>query len=321
MTIHAAKGLEFPVVCVADLGRAARNEQGALLEVAERRARRRCSSPSLGGGLRESPAPEWERIKEEKRRADDAEERRIFYVAMTRARGPPGRERGHRRREVARAEAARRADELDLARVLAPGACAELGGESGLDQGGALRGGCRRGSARRAAAGGGPRAGAACFAGRRRRAAIRTEPPRLRAGAVGRRAAGGAPVYSALASYQRCGYRFHLERGAGLRRSCPSASGAVAGPAASAARRRERAWRAERPAPARADPPRPSGRRAARRAARRAESPLARGSCHELLEARRRARRPVPPPRRRDRGADRGAHGAAGAEDSTRWRT
>ena len=39
MTIHAAKGLEFPVVCVADLGRAAR-----------RRRRRRCSSTASASG-------------------------------------------------------------------------------------------------------------------------------------------------------------------------------------------------------------------------------------------------------------------------------
>ncbi len=81
MTIHAAKGLEFPVVCVADLGRSARAEQGALQVSADGRVGLQLES--LGGG--KVSGPEWERIKEERDRADEAEEKRIFYVAMTRA--------------------------------------------------------------------------------------------------------------------------------------------------------------------------------------------------------------------------------------------
>jgi ATP-dependent helicase/nuclease subunit A len=81
MTVHAAKGLEFPVVCVADLGRAARNEQGPLQVSSDGRVGLQLES--LGGG--KVSAPEWERIKAERDAADEQEEKRIFYVAMTRA--------------------------------------------------------------------------------------------------------------------------------------------------------------------------------------------------------------------------------------------
>ncbi len=81
MTVHAAKGLEFPVVCVADLGRQARNEQGPLQVSADGRVGLQLES--LGGGR--VSAPEWERIKAERDAADEEEEKRIFYVAMTRA--------------------------------------------------------------------------------------------------------------------------------------------------------------------------------------------------------------------------------------------
>jgi ATP-dependent helicase/nuclease subunit A len=82
MTIHRAKGLEFPVVCVADLGKDGRDDEGALRisddgSVGLRLAR-------LGGGAVNSER--LERIKAEQRAAAEDEERRIFYVACTRAR-------------------------------------------------------------------------------------------------------------------------------------------------------------------------------------------------------------------------------------------
>jgi ATP-dependent helicase/nuclease subunit A len=81
MTIHRAKGLEFPVVCVADLGKDGRDDEGALRisddgSVGLRLAR-------LGGGAVNSER--LERIKAEQRTAAEEEERRIFYVACTRA--------------------------------------------------------------------------------------------------------------------------------------------------------------------------------------------------------------------------------------------
>jgi ATP-dependent exoDNAse (exonuclease V) beta subunit len=81
MTIHRAKGLEFPVVCLADLGKDGRDDDGALRisddgTVGLRLAR-------LGGEAIKSER--LERIKAEQRTAAEEEERRIFYVACTRA--------------------------------------------------------------------------------------------------------------------------------------------------------------------------------------------------------------------------------------------
>ena len=82
MTVHRAKGLEFPLVCVADLGKTRpRGRRRAARD--RRRARSACGWPRC-------PACRWtaremERIKEEQKAADEEEERRIFYVAATRA--------------------------------------------------------------------------------------------------------------------------------------------------------------------------------------------------------------------------------------------
>jgi ATP-dependent exoDNAse (exonuclease V) beta subunit len=81
MTIHAAKGLEFPVVCVADLGRAGQGQAPDLLVDGERVGLRLVSldgSESVG-------CLHYEELREERRRAEEAEEERIVYVAMTRA--------------------------------------------------------------------------------------------------------------------------------------------------------------------------------------------------------------------------------------------
>jgi ATP-dependent exoDNAse (exonuclease V) beta subunit len=82
MTIHAAKGLEFPVVCVADLGRSGRGDDDALRVTDDGRVGLKIAS--LGGGS--AKAPGLEEIEVEQDRLQDEEERRIFYVAMTRAR-------------------------------------------------------------------------------------------------------------------------------------------------------------------------------------------------------------------------------------------
>jgi len=82
MTIHAAKGLEFPVVCVADLGRVPRGDDDALRVTEDGRVG--LSVMSIGGSSTSGMA--LDQIKEEQTRLADEEERRVFYVAMTRAR-------------------------------------------------------------------------------------------------------------------------------------------------------------------------------------------------------------------------------------------
>jgi ATP-dependent helicase/nuclease subunit A len=80
MTIHAAKGLEFGVVVVADLGRRA-NLSAPDLHVADDRVGLRLVR--LDGGR--DNAFEFDAIEAERRAADEDEERRIMHVAMTRA--------------------------------------------------------------------------------------------------------------------------------------------------------------------------------------------------------------------------------------------
>jgi len=82
MTVHAAKGLEFPVVCVADLGRQPLLRAPKLLVDGDRVGLR---LQRVGDG-EVRPALEFEELRAERRRREAEEEDRVLYVAMTRAR-------------------------------------------------------------------------------------------------------------------------------------------------------------------------------------------------------------------------------------------
>ena len=84
LTIHAAKGLEWPVVCVPDLGAKPRSPDGGAV-VYDRQ---------LGLAIRPRPPHDTQRvdsersqaIRDELKRREFAESARVLYVALTRAR-------------------------------------------------------------------------------------------------------------------------------------------------------------------------------------------------------------------------------------------
>jgi ATP-dependent exoDNAse (exonuclease V) beta subunit len=83
MSIHAAKGLEFPVVCVADLGRELNLRQPDLLvDAAEGRIGLRLHDLQHADA---TAALAYKQLAEERRVAQEEEEDRILYVACTRA--------------------------------------------------------------------------------------------------------------------------------------------------------------------------------------------------------------------------------------------
>jgi ATP-dependent helicase/nuclease subunit A len=82
MTVHAAKGLEFPVVIVPELGAEPRGQEGPVLF--ERELGLAVVSPDLVG--RRHPSVHATAVTERLAARRDAESRRLFYVAATRAR-------------------------------------------------------------------------------------------------------------------------------------------------------------------------------------------------------------------------------------------
>jgi ATP-dependent helicase/nuclease subunit A len=83
MSIHAAKGLEFPVACIADLGRLPGGRDAPDLLADERRLGLRVAHLD---GTPPEPAFEFQQLREERDLAASEEEDRVLYVAMTRAR-------------------------------------------------------------------------------------------------------------------------------------------------------------------------------------------------------------------------------------------
>ncbi len=274
MTIHAAKGLEFPVVCVADLGRPMRGGDDGGIQVAED-GRVGLRLASLSGESR--GALEWERLKEEQDARAEDEEKRIFYVAMTRAEehlvlsGATDLEKWPEPRRL-------RAPLDWIWRAVG------AGGEGRRSGGPFSR--CGSSDTRhpgRASSGFGPLRPA------------RVQSPRGYGRRLAQRAPLGAPTarrvrrfrlprlsYSSLESYRRCGYRFYLER--------------VARPAARSTALPSRGARAQRK----------------RRQPSRASSS---SRCDDAVPTRSARRRDQPPPSRHDRasaaGADRYARAGA----------
>jgi ATP-dependent exoDNAse (exonuclease V) beta subunit len=83
MTIHRAKGLEFHTVCVADLGRSVR-PRSEIVRVSGDGRRLGLRLARAGDGERGS-ALAFDELRIEATAAAESEERRLFYVAMTRA--------------------------------------------------------------------------------------------------------------------------------------------------------------------------------------------------------------------------------------------
>ena len=84
LTIHAAKGLEFEVVIVADAGRdKAPPSPDEILALSDGRFGFRVADPVT---TKRRGAFDYEEVKEARKREDEAEKLRLYYVAMTRAR-------------------------------------------------------------------------------------------------------------------------------------------------------------------------------------------------------------------------------------------
>jgi ATP-dependent exoDNAse (exonuclease V) beta subunit len=84
LTIHAAKGLEFKVVIVADAGRdRVAPSPDEILALPDGRFGFRVADPAT---QKRRPAFDYEVVKEARQEAEQAERLRLYYVAMTRAR-------------------------------------------------------------------------------------------------------------------------------------------------------------------------------------------------------------------------------------------
>ncbi len=213
MSIHAAKGLEFPVVCVADLGRAPNTMISDLLVDGERVGLRLARLD----GERATPALAFEELAAERAARDAQEEDRILYVAMTRARERlllSGALEMHRWPEAS----ASAGPMAWLAPALVPELPELMATQLGPDY-------------EVLPAGGGARVRAALCTPWSLGTAPPAPPAALPAGRVPRaRAPEPAPPapaepgslsYTALSELERCGYRYYLQRVLGLAEVTP----------------------------------------------------------------------------------------------------
>jgi ATP-dependent exoDNAse (exonuclease V) beta subunit len=205
MTIHRAKGLEFGTVCVADLGRGP-IPRAPLVRIGRRGGFGiRLAEPGTG---RKENALDYQALREEQQRFEDAEERRLFYVAMTRA------------RDRLILSGAAKLEEWPAGVGGGPigWIAPALVGES--DEGVAVTFVRPEDDVDGEAADG---EDAAAAAGERPAAPAVSAPVRVPPAGPGRLS------YSALSEYERCGYRFYVERVLGLPRTADTQAGAGAG--------------------------------------------------------------------------------------------
>lgn len=226
MTIHRSKGLEFPVVYVADLGRAPPSVGDVIALGEDGRVGVRLRTAEGGG----DDAFDYRDLVDERKQRDFDEEQRLFYVAMTRA-----------QERLVLSGSIRRMDKWPelkpgcpplswIAPALVPEIAERLSAESPvlLDEcrleyrGRAVAVGCRLNI---------PATIGAVLA---ERSLAPLPTPEVEQPAENLPPAPAAPPpapptalvgrlsYSALAEYARCGYRFYLQRALGLPTREPS---------------------------------------------------------------------------------------------------
>ena len=201
MTIHRAKGLEFEIVCVADLGRGPWSFPPLIRIGRDGRLGLRLSRP---GSDRAWPTRAHDEIGDEQKQAAAAEERRLFYVAATRA------------RERLILSGAAKLESESWANGsgapigwLAPAVVPEI--RSRVEEGEGVVDGVRFAFVTEESERPVPRA----EPGRSRPAGV-DEVLRLQVGASHQRPVVRALSYTSLATYRRCGYRFYVERVLGV---------------------------------------------------------------------------------------------------------